>query len=97
MSNGPQFFQTRYGQDYFNHQLPAQIKAMNRLAEAIEKQNELATPDNEYIVYFKKGYREREQKATVFAKTQDDAKSKLLKEYDYNIYESRVELVKLGG
>ena len=40
--NGPQFFQTQMGHKYYQSDLPRQIKAMNRLAEAIEKQNELA-------------------------------------------------------
>jgi hypothetical protein len=41
MNGGPEFFQTRMGQKYYDYQLPQQIQAMNRLAAAIEKQNEL--------------------------------------------------------
>ena len=36
---GPQFFETPYGRRFFDAQLPNLIKAINRLAEAIEKQN----------------------------------------------------------
>ena len=38
----PQFFQTGYGKMFFESQLPGLIKAINRLSDAIEKQNELA-------------------------------------------------------
>lgn len=37
---GPQFHETGYGRTFFQSQLPNLIKALNRLAEAIEKQNE---------------------------------------------------------
>ena len=37
----PQFFQTGYGRKFFESQLPGLIKAIDRLADAIEKQNEL--------------------------------------------------------
>jgi len=37
----PEFFQTLMGRKYYEHDLPEQTKAMNRLAKAIEKQNEL--------------------------------------------------------
>lgn len=37
----PQFFQTGYGKMFFGSQLPGLIKAINRLADAVEKQNEL--------------------------------------------------------
>lgn len=37
----PQFFQTGYGKMFFESQLPGLIKAINRLADAVEKQNEL--------------------------------------------------------
>lgn len=36
---GPQFHETGYGRTFFQAQLPNLIKALNRLAEAIEKQN----------------------------------------------------------
>ena len=36
---GPEFFQTRMGQKYYEHDIPALIEAVNRLADAIEKQN----------------------------------------------------------
>lgn len=38
---GPQFHETGYGRTFFQSQLPNLIKAINRLAEAMEKQNEL--------------------------------------------------------
>ena len=38
---GPQFHETDYGRTFFQSQLPNLIKAINRLAEAMEKQNEL--------------------------------------------------------
>ena len=36
---GPQLHETPYGRRFFDAQLPNLIKAINRLAEAIEKQN----------------------------------------------------------
>ena len=36
---GPQFHETGYGRTFFQSQLPNLIKVINRLAEAIEKQN----------------------------------------------------------
>lgn len=36
---GPQLHETPYGKMFFNVQFPNLIKALNRLAEAIEKQN----------------------------------------------------------
>jgi len=38
---GPQFHETGYGRTFFQSQLPNLIKAINRLAYAMEKQNEL--------------------------------------------------------
>lgn len=38
---GPQFHETGYGRTFFQSQLPNLIKALNRLAGAMEKQNEL--------------------------------------------------------
>ena len=38
---GPQFHETGYGRSFFQSQLPNLIKAINRLADAMEKQNEL--------------------------------------------------------
>lgn len=38
---GPQFHETGYGRTFFQSQLPNLIKAINRLADAMEKQNEL--------------------------------------------------------
>lgn len=38
---GPQFFQTGYGKRFFDSQLPKLIGAINRLADAVEKQNEV--------------------------------------------------------
>ena len=37
---GPQLHETPYGRAFFQSQLPNLIKAINRLAKAIEKQNE---------------------------------------------------------
>lgn len=36
---GPEFHQTGYGRTFFEYQLPTLIKALTRLAEALEKQN----------------------------------------------------------
>ena len=38
---GPQFHETGYGRTFFQSQLPNLIKALIRLADAMEKQNEL--------------------------------------------------------
>ncbi len=38
---GPQFHETGYGRTFFQSQLPNLINAINRLADAMEKQNEL--------------------------------------------------------
>ena len=38
---GPQFHETGYGRTFFQSQLPNLVKAINRLADAMEKQNEL--------------------------------------------------------
>ena len=38
---GPQFHETDYGRRFFLSQLPNLIKAINRLADTMEKQNEL--------------------------------------------------------
>ena len=38
---GPQFHESGYGRTFFQAQLPNLIKAINRLADAMEKQNEL--------------------------------------------------------
>ena len=38
---GPQFHETGYGRTFFQSQLPNLITAINRLADAMEKQNEL--------------------------------------------------------
>ena len=38
---GPQYHETGYGRTFFQSQLPNLIKALNRLADAMEKQNEL--------------------------------------------------------
>ena len=37
----PEFYQTVYGKRFFEAQLPNLIKSINRLAECIEKQNEI--------------------------------------------------------
>lgn len=37
---GPEFYQTGYGKRFFELQLPSLIKAIDRLADAVEKQNE---------------------------------------------------------
>ena len=36
---GPQFHETKYGQRFFDKQLPELTKALNRLAEAKENEN----------------------------------------------------------
>lgn len=36
---GPEFYQTPYGREFFNVQLPKLIKAIDRLADAVEEQN----------------------------------------------------------
>ena len=38
---GPQLHETPYGRTFFQSQLPNLIKAINRLADAMEKQNDL--------------------------------------------------------
>lgn len=38
---GPQFFETIYGKRFFESHLPELIKSINRLADAIEEQNEI--------------------------------------------------------
>lgn len=38
---GPQFFETICGKRFFESQLPELIKSINRLAGAIEEQNEI--------------------------------------------------------
>ena len=43
---GIDFFQTRMGHDFFENRLPSLIKAVNRLAEAVEKSNEIALNSN---------------------------------------------------
>lgn len=43
----PQFHETGYGRAFFQHQLPELIKSINRMASALELQNELiAKEDN---------------------------------------------------
>lgn len=37
---GPEFYQTGYGKRFFELQLPSLIKAIDRLTDAVEKQNE---------------------------------------------------------
>lgn len=44
---GPQLHETPYGKMFFNIQLPNLIKAINRLAEAMEKQNGLEQEEKE--------------------------------------------------
>jgi hypothetical protein len=41
MGNGPEFFQTRMGQQYYEQTLPNLVKAIEHLATAIDKQNQL--------------------------------------------------------
>ena len=38
---GPEFFQTRMGQKFFEGDIPRMIDAINRLAEAVEENNRL--------------------------------------------------------
>ena len=42
---GLQFHETKYGQIFFEHQLPALIKAINRLADVGEKMGALPVTD----------------------------------------------------
>lgn len=35
---GPEFFQTRMGQIYYEHTMPEMVKALNKIATAMEKQ-----------------------------------------------------------
>ena len=44
---GPEFFQTRMGQKFFEADVPNMIDAMNRLAKAIEEQNALMRSEKE--------------------------------------------------
>ena len=47
---GPQLHETPYGRQFFDSQLPNLIKAINRLAEAVEKQNELKRGGKEWLI-----------------------------------------------
>ena len=38
MGDGPQLFQTRMGQQYYEHTLPSLVKSIEHLATALEKQ-----------------------------------------------------------
>ena len=40
---GPQFHETEYGRRFFGKQLPDLIKAINRLADAVEEANKKNT------------------------------------------------------
>ena len=42
----PQFFQTRYGRKFFDHDLPELIKEINRLGDQFEKFN--GTMNNDF-------------------------------------------------
>lgn len=44
---GIQFHETGYGKRFFEHQLPELIKAINRLADAIEENNKKETESEE--------------------------------------------------
>lgn len=44
---GPEFCQTGYGKRFFEAQLPGLIDAINRLTDALEKQNELSEEEKE--------------------------------------------------
>ena len=37
--SGPQFFQTGYGKRYYDSQLPSLIRALERIADALEENN----------------------------------------------------------
>lgn len=39
MSNGPSFFQTRMGITFFEGTLPRAVRALERIADALEAQN----------------------------------------------------------
>jgi hypothetical protein len=49
--SGPEFFQTLMGKKYYSSQLPDNTKAMNRLAEALEKANNKANDQNDKLIY----------------------------------------------
>ena len=40
------FYETRMGREFFEGRVPGLIKAINRLAEAVEKSNEIALGKN---------------------------------------------------
>ena len=44
----PQFHETGYGRTFFESRLPSLIKAINRLAKAIEKSNSYEEDKNEW-------------------------------------------------
>ena len=46
---GPEFHQTIYGKIFFETQLPSLIKAINRLADAVEEQNQLKEEEQKRI------------------------------------------------
>lgn len=46
---GLEFYQTGYGKRFFEVQLPNLINAINRLADAAEKQNELLKEERENV------------------------------------------------
>ncbi len=39
---GPEFFQTQMGRKFYEHDFPALIKAVNRLADAMEESNRIS-------------------------------------------------------
>ena len=43
------FHETRYGIRFFDSQLPALIKQLTRIADALEKQNEKEAKDNDTV------------------------------------------------
>ena len=44
---GPEFFQTQMGKKFYGADVPALIKVINRLADAIEKLNAIASNGEE--------------------------------------------------
>ena len=45
----PQFFQSGYGKKFFDSQLPKLIEAINRLADAVEKQNQIKEEERKNV------------------------------------------------
>jgi hypothetical protein len=95
--SGPEFFQTGMGRKFYEHDVPKMIEATNRLAAAIEEQNKLNTPKNEYEIVYKETYRSNTRSVRVFAHSKDEARNDFYKANNFEVYETEVRLVQLGG